>query len=269
MSGFEADWLALREPADVAFRAPAVLDAAAQHVASAAHAPLKICDLGSGTGAAVSAFSHLFVTPQHWCLVDQDAANLDRAVARYADVQAFDEVNVVAKIHDLVADPAPWSAETDLVTATALFDLTSEQWLSEFVDRLTEDELPLLTTMTYDGRHVFSSSLPFDVEMKAAFNAHQHGDKGFGPATGPDAIGTLTALLVDRGYEVVAGESSWRLDPVKHDALISALLDGWAEAVISADMLPEGKVRDWRSARRKSPGELRVGHTDIFAAPST
>jgi hypothetical protein len=49
MSGFSAEWLALREPVDAASRNPELI--AADRLATARARFLSVLDLGSGTGA--------------------------------------------------------------------------------------------------------------------------------------------------------------------------------------------------------------------------
>lgn len=267
MSGFSGDWLALRGPSDTAARARSVLDAARGHFAAATG--MSICDLGSGTGASVRAFSPLFPTPQRWQLVDLDAANLRIAEMGHSGSDALTGVTVATRAHDLAADPAPWNPGTDLVTATALFDLTSATWLHRFANTLATSNLPLLATLTYDGRHVFDPILPLDAEMCAAFDTHQTTDKGFGPAAGPSAVTDLTRALHDAGYQITQADSAWNLERSRDGALMMELLDGWANAVIEKDLVPARKVIDWHAARRGQTARLLVGHQDIFATPAS
>lgn len=268
MSGFSAQWLALRENADRAARSEAVLQKASAYLSSDGTA-LEVCDLGSGTGASVRAFSGLFPKPQTWQLVDYDAANLQRAKERYAGGDAITGVSIETKVHDLSADGAPWRQSTRLVTATALFDLTSPGWLAEFASALVRDRLPLLATLTYDGRHVFTPELPFDAEMGEAFNVHQRSDKGFGPAAGPDAVACLERHLRDHGYEVTLADSSWCLEGERDADMITALLEGWVDAVVERNLVPESDARAWHVARSKNTQTLHVGHQDLFASPAT
>ncbi|MEO0618166.1 MAG: class I SAM-dependent methyltransferase [Pseudomonadota bacterium] len=264
MSGFSADWLSLREAADTRSRSDAVMAAAKAHFSSAAQ--ISICDLGSGTGASVEAFGALFPRLQQWRLVDIDASNLERAHLRYAE---SDAVIVTTRVHDLVASPIAWADGTDLVTATALFDLVSQDWLEAFVAALADARLPLLTTLTYDGRHVFSPHHPDDAEMHCAFDAHQMGEKSFGRALGPNACEVMIRLLRARGYTVMSGDSAWRLSSSCDAALIEQLLRGWAHAVAEAKLVDANVVDHWLEARRANTETLIVGHTDIFAYPGS
>ena len=79
MTGFSADWLALREPHDARARNPAVLNAV---VASLKGYPsIRIVDLACGTGSTLRVLAPQFPTGQHWRLVDNDLSLLARAAA--------------------------------------------------------------------------------------------------------------------------------------------------------------------------------------------
>lgn len=262
MSGFSADWLALREPADRAARSPTVLAACRAHFA--AHEAVRVCDLGSGTGAAVPAFSPYLPARQHWILVDNDPANLAEAKR----LRQAGAVTVQPLLADLAVDPAPWPDGCDLVTATALFDLAGPAWIERLCARLAAARLPLLATLTYNGVQRFSVSHSADAAMLAAFNRHQRLDKGLGgPAAGPEAGAVLAAVLEKHGYRVTLGESPWQLDGARDHALIAELLRGWAAAVAGAGFVPRAEADAWLAAHVARADALSVGHTDIFALP--
>lgn len=262
MSGFSAEWLTLREPADKAARSPAVLDAVRTHFAG--HDAVTVCDLGAGTGAAVDAFGAYLPVRQHWQLADDDAANLAAAKR----LRESDTVTVEPVLADLSANPAPWGTGCQLVTATALFDLASPAWIAGLAGRLAADRLPLLATLTYDGAQAFSANHPADAEMLAAFNRHQRLDKGLGgPASGPDGTTALAGALEANGYRLTRAASPWQLDGRRDAAMIAALLEGWAEAVADAGFVPAGTARDWRQAHLERADSLTVGHWDLFAIP--
>ena len=78
MSGFSAEWLALRESHDLRARNPIVLDAVAARFKS--HDAISVVDLACGAGSTVRALSSHLPARQHWDLVDNDQRLLDFGV---------------------------------------------------------------------------------------------------------------------------------------------------------------------------------------------
>ena len=278
MSGFAADWLALRETAD--------LRARNAMVRAAAMAPFKhrsavtIVDLGCGTGANLRALAMHLPAVQRWRLVDHDPALLaaaraalrlwaDRSEER-ADGLVLDKsgrrIDVVFAPADLATGCDAVLAEpADLVTAAAFFDLVSQAWIEAFCDALARHALPLYAVLTYDGREEWSPPHPADAAMRAAFHSHQSRDKGFGPAAGPTAAASVQAALRREGYEAISGPSPWRLGA--DDAmLIAALADGAAAAVAETMLVASADCAAWRQAR-VAASACTIGHVDLFARP--
>src|SRR5437588_13077005 len=77
-------WLALREPVDHASRSVALTRAVAS--AMPADRPLRIVDLGSGTGSNVRYLSPLLPSPQRWLVVDREPALMAQATASDASI---------------------------------------------------------------------------------------------------------------------------------------------------------------------------------------
>jgi SAM-dependent methyltransferase len=275
MPGFSAHWLDLREAADQRARNGAL--ARALGAALAPRPAVAVADLGCGTGSNLRAIAPLLGPIQRWTLIDADQALLEAAKARLAawadsaerqedglllrraeqriDV-AFRRANLVGELEVQLASP------TDLVTASALFDLVSVPFMARLV-RLLAGRCAFYAVLTYDGAQRFEPPCADDAALIAAFNAHQRGDKGFGPAAGPDAGRELAAALRAVGYAVSSGDSPWRL--TGQDApLIDELVEGCAAAAAETGLLSRERVARWRALRRT--GAL-VGHTDILALP--
>ena len=270
MSGFSPEWLALREPADNAARNRAVLDACAQHFAG--RDVLRICDLGAGTGSTLRACAAFLPDMQQWTLVDHDAGNLAAAydvLAGWADAasRAGDAlnlawrgkaINVRTRVRDVARDPACWPENTNLVTASALFDLTSAAWIARFVKAL--QRTPLLGALSFDGVIAGAPAHALDARISAAFNQHQKSDKGFGPAAGPDAARVLEEELAESGFALTAGESPWVLAP---SDLQTATAQGVAGAAVETGAVTRAEADEWRAHART---QLVIGHRDVFAA---
>ena len=65
------EWLALREPADAAARAPELVEHLARHLPATGRRVIH--DLGCGTGAMGRWLAPLLPGPQHWVVHDRDA----------------------------------------------------------------------------------------------------------------------------------------------------------------------------------------------------
>ena len=223
-----------------------------------------MCDLGAGTGATVRAVHHYLPIRQHWVLVDHAAENLSAASTRLARLlDQRPRLSVAMQQADLSAKPDVWPAATDLVTASALFDLTAPAWIEQFVAAL--NGRPLLALLTYDGRLRFSRFAVEDPAMVAAFNNHQQTDKGFGPAAGPEAATLLRRALEAAGYMVTAGDSSWHLGD-NFTAMRQDVIDGWISAAREMGV-DKALIDRWRAAHKDPADRLVVGHTDLWAAP--
>lgn len=249
---FDADWLALRAPADAAAR-DAGLRRRAAALLGAAAAPLAV-DLGAGTGATVRAFADIGPPGLRWRLVDQDRDLLARARALCGSAVA----TMAADLGEIDALPL---AGASLVTASALLDLMPRWWLDALAARLAAQALPVYAALTYDGTMAWTPARADDAEVTALFNEHQRGDKGLGPALGPLAPEAFANALRSHGYRVSTASSPWRLG-AGSAALQVELVDG-----IVAAAGPECEA--WGQARRAASGSAlcTVGHVDLLALP--
>ena len=278
MAGFSPEWLALREPADHAARNPQVLAAVGAHFA--AKGSLTIVDLGCGAGSNLRGTYAALPMRQHWTLVDLDErllAATRETLAGWADEarEQGEELVLTKGDHLITVDTRQADLNTDLewvlgwqpdlVTAAALFDLTSRRWLERFVAGLISLRLPLYTVLTYDGREIWQPPHAADAHMLAAFKHHQHGDKGFGPAAGPEATDILAEAFRKSGFAVSIGDSAWRID-AQHSELAQVLAKGIADAVLETEQVDPATVAGWLSAKAESPSAL-VGHHDLWARP--
>ncbi len=248
---FAAAWLDLREPADHAARDPGLLAAARTHLGDG-----LAVDLGCGTGSTIRAFG---TGPARWRLVDRDPALLTLAVARHPVAET-----AAADLRNLGDLPL---AGARLVTASALIDLVSRDWVEALADRLAALEAGLYAALSYDGEMSWTPALPEDAEATAAFNRHQRGNKGFGPALGPDAGRILAQAMARRGYHVRTAPSPWRLGS-RCAELRAALTEGVGDAAGAAGM---SGVAAWFQARRAAvagTGSCVVGHIDLLAIPA-
>jgi hypothetical protein len=248
MGEFSVDWLRLREPYDHAARRVEPVDFVRDHVPE----HFVGLELAAGTGSGVRWLApHL--PGGRWTLVDHDAELL---------AAAGDWPTLQHDLEDLDGLPD----DVDLVSCQALLDLVSHAWLLRFADWLADRRVPLLAALTVDGRVDWSPADPRDVDVQAAFRAHQLTDRGFGPSPGPRAAQVLADHLRRRGFDVLVVNADWRIPP-DATSMVEAMIDGTAGA--AAEMLDARLVEQWRRDRRAAVGSLglTVGHLDLAAVP--
>ena len=280
---FSADWLSLRQPADYKARSQNLnarlrdwlQQQSGDHVRSQ---PPTLVDLGTGLGSNVGYLGKVLDKPQKWLLIDQDTCLLAAAATRLEPLGLSVETRVLQLLPHTFAGLFP--ADTRLVSASALIDLVSGQWLQALVEEVADKRAALLIVLSYAGRFELDPQHPDDDLLRALVNQHQHGDKGLGAALGPSATATLTAELQSFDYEVHIGASDWQLgmsegegegEDEEHAELARQLMHGWVNAAVQQDSNQRVRLRAWLDARERQlvAGELciRVCHEDLLALP--
>jgi hypothetical protein len=263
VTGFSAQWLALREPYDLRARNRAVADAVAAHFAD--RPAIAVVDLACGTGASLRALGPHLPPRQSWRLVDNDLGLLARA----GDLAVRPHRIVQAQPIDLARDlELALDGPLDLVTSSALLDLVSAEWLERLVVEAAARRLPVYAALSYDGRAMLDPADAFDGEMLAAVNRHQRRDKGFGEALGPQAAAHAIARFEAVGCAVVQGRSDWVFAP-QDRAIQEEILAGWAGAARELGDIPLDRIAAWLTRRLELVADgrasLKVGHIDLFA----
>ncbi len=150
MSGFSAEWLALREPLDLRARNAR----GARCCRSGIPGQARALDRRSrqrhrldGAGARAAAAENAKLE-----------AGRQRSGAAGGSVRAARPAGVAVETQqfDLNGDVGPlFDDGADLVTASALLDLVSEPWLANFAAAAAARSLPVYVALTYDGRVSF------------------------------------------------------------------------------------------------------------------
>lgn len=267
MSGFSPEWLRLREPADHRARDSALVARLAGHLVG--REVVSIVDFGCGTGSNLRALAPALAARQSWRLVDYDPRLLDAARREIEDWPGRADLpglSVAYESADLRSDLGRLLAEDcDLVTAAALFDLVSTDWLDGFATLLAERRRAFYTVLIYDGFMRWDPVHPLDDRIIAAFNAHQQTDKGFGAAAGPDAGPFLAARLRAAGFDVWEAPSPWLLG-LADRPLILAACEGIAQAALETGAITAAESADWLASRQHID-RCEIGHWDILALP--
>ena len=268
------DWLALREGADAAARAPELVEEVRAHLAATARpgAPTVIRDLGCGSGSMGRWLAGRLPGPQLWILCDRDPVLLARAGAGMPSAAA-DDAPVTARSWegDLTSLRAEELAGTSLVTASAVLDLLTFEEVDELAAACVQARCAAMLTLTVIGRVEIDPPDPLDGEFAAAFDAHQRrrtdGRRLLGPDAGPAAVGVFTR----RGATVRTRPSPWRLGADQAE-LAQEWLRGWigAACVHRPDLERHAAAYLGRRLDAWSAGELRVvvGHVDVLALPA-
>jgi hypothetical protein len=282
-------WLRLREPADAMARAEELTRAVSGTVD--AQKPVHVLDLATGTGSNIRYLVPRLPRHQRWLAVDKDAvllAELPNRMASWGAAQGYDvrptatgcairgaslDCLIDTRHLDLSGvDEGTIFARRQLVTASALLDLVSAQWLRALAGQCRSAGASALFTITYNGRSSCSPAEPEDEIIRGLMNRHQKRDKGLGgPAEGPDATDWAELVFSQAGFYVRREASDWTLGP-NEDDLQRELIEGWAQA--ATDVAPELalKIEQWRVRRlehvKAGRSKIVVCHEDMAALAS-
>ncbi|MGK6310420.1 class I SAM-dependent methyltransferase [Variovorax sp. DT-64] len=286
MTGFSADWLALREPFDLAARAAsaATLDLRGMATRMRGDAEvLDVLDLACGTGANLRALAPCLGGAQRWLLIDHDPRLLAALPGVFAAWSRVQGLRLRVEHQAFHIEGRDWNAEVrwrradlastldavpfagaQLVTAAALLDLVSASWLDALFDRVPKMNVAMFFALSVDGRVHWDPATKGDEMVHQLFAAHQRRDKGFGPALGSEAPATAAARLAALGYGVTQSRSDWHIEEM---AMLQAMIDGMSSAAVEQDSNAHALVRTWRARRLASMphGRLHVGHMDLLA----
>jgi hypothetical protein len=262
-------WLALREPADAAARAPELVERLRRQ--SQAAGGWAIHDLGGGAGAMGRWLAPLLPGRQHWVVHDRDTDLLEIAApdppGRAADGAA---VTVETRHSDITRLRPADLEDATLITASALLDLLTEAELAGLIAVCAGSGSPMLLTLSVVGRVELTPADRLDRRVAAAFDAHQRRMTERGRLLGPDAVGFALEQLARLGAEVLVRPSPWRLGAA--DArLASEWFAGWVGAACEqeVELAAEAEPYARRRLAQAAAGELTVtvDHADLLVSP--
>ncbi|MGM0832900.1 MAG: glycosyltransferase [Pseudomonadota bacterium] len=292
-SQFAADWLSLREGVDASSRSQALVDALAswlsekqQRAESAllteASSPITLADLGCGRGSNSQFLAPRLHHAQRWMLIDHDPALLNEAYSRTSQLNTGKGEPLQVETHcvSLKQLDHPALTHCDVVTASALIDLVSQEWIDALAAQCAKHRQALLITLSITGEWYFTNAQQQPLNdlddrwISELFNAHQRRDKGLGGALGGDAHSALAKAMAVHGYRVNEAETPWHLaagKPAQYP-LMCSLVEGWANAATEQAPEAASRIAQWRDERlrRVVEGEIGiwVGHRDLLALPA-
>ena len=282
-------WLAHRFACDAEARHPEIehkfLSFFEQH-----QTPLKLVDVGSGTGANVRYYFDRIPHQQEWILVEQDARLRDdcrQSLAHFAEQRGYDwqpqndtfqltdgqktatvtfvpgHIERIEQLVDL--------SQTDVVTANAVFDLVPFEQFDALVGKLVQHDVCLLATLNYYE----TSFLPFsehDHRFVGWYHMHMKRPQPMGIAMGADCSEEMLDLLAQHHMMIEQEGSQWHLKKnatTMHHYLLHFIEHAVAELNLSAD--EQQDVERWLEHKKKlcreRELEIIVDHSDIFAYP--
>jgi SAM-dependent methyltransferase len=270
-----ASWLALREQADHDARTAGaagllpLLDAALGD-----RRPIRVVDVGAGTGSNLRWLAPRLPGPQEWVLVDNDDDLLRRAARASDGLLARTRAPIHVRIHqaDLRdADTLPL-ARGGLLTASAMLDMLTPAEVESLVATVARAKATALFSLTVDGPATLDPADPLDADIAAAFAAHERRDTGQGRLSGAEGTAIAADALRRAGYAVHLAETPWTLGPA--DArLLAVWLLGWVAAAVEQEPRLAPEVARWRARRAAEHGagllRARVGHRDLLGVPPT
>ena len=226
----EPDWLDLREPADRRARSTAL---AHELAAALRPGPVRILDVGCGSGATTRWLAPLLPGPQEWVLLDRDPALLALVPDRTADVRDRDGAPVTCSTRraEITALTALDLATTSAVTASALVDVLTADEVDGLAATCAAARVPALLTLTVTGRVELDPPDPTDGEVAAAFDAHQRRTVAGRRLLGPDAPAETADAFRRHGMSVRTAETPWQLGDVDRALTARWLTERVAAAV--------------------------------------
>jgi hypothetical protein len=263
-------WLALREPADAAARAPDLVDTA--HRMLSTGRPLVIHDLACGTGSMMRWLAPRLAEPQRWVCYDLDTALLDTLEGAPGLVAADGSAVAAEPRHrDVTRLASEELADADVITGSALLDLLTAAELRRLVGSCAGVGCPVLLTLTVTGAVQLWPAHPLDEVVAAAFNAHQRRATDAGTLLGPGAADAAAHEFAALGRDVVTRASPWRLGSATA-ALTYTWLVGWLAAAREQDPYLTAETSGYARQRLAdaAAGRLRVlvQHRDLLVYPA-
>jgi hypothetical protein len=282
----EEDWLEERYRLDAEARNKRVEHAVLE--AFQRFPTLCVLDVGSGLGANARYYSRLFSSNQEWILVEKSKILSLRAISSlrfWAEANEWmteelseglqiwlpeKEVRIksinasffhLSEIVDL--------SRINLVTANAVMDLISEDQFVTFAENLISYRIPLLATMNYESMY-FEPEEEEDVEFIALYERHMKRSQEFGSALGPDSTRQIIDFSVKRGFPVIHGQSTWKIE--YGDLKMMRFLFRFIHQALSENIRSKGERirmeawfrRKWQQVKSHKL-KMVVEHSDIFA----
>lgn len=264
----DADWLALREPADAAGRSRELVEVLRPHLRTDG---LVIHDLGCGTGSMARWLAPRLPGRQHWVGYDRDEELLSRAATAPPPMSPDGhQATTERRLRDITHLRADDLEGASLVTASALLDMMTGEEIERMVASIAAAECPALITLSVIGHVELAPGHSLDGRLTEAFNAHQKRATGHGQLLGPDAVGAAASEFQRTDHTARLASSPWQLG-ARDTGLLTSWIEGWVDAACEQDPSIRIEASEYRARRIRQieGGQLTatVHHQDLLALP--
>ncbi len=289
MPEIDLEWLRIRESYDHRSRAEDLIRQLNTFYED--RRAIRIMDLSCGTGGNFRYLAPRLRGNQTWLLQDHSTLLLNKTLEtteawalqngfrftatsdRFFYLETGEAaINCALKLESLEdnLENLPW-ANHDVITASALLDHTSQEWLANLFRILEKLDLAFLFALHYNGMMVWQPAHPLDARITTAFNRFMRSDRGMGALLGDRAPSVATRIAEQSHFEISQSRSDWNLTEKDGDLIIRQIqyIEEAARRMIDQDSL---EILDNWSSQKKYEARggrcrLTVGHTDILGLP--
>ncbi|MEN0004316.1 MAG: class I SAM-dependent methyltransferase [Bacteroidota bacterium] len=281
---FSVEWLTTRYPFDVAARNKDVEQAALMGLP--AERPIRLIDLGAGTGNNCRYFIPKLPQDQEWLLLELNphliaaAKSQLHAFAKEAGFKVTPTADglylagrkkVTIRFREMSFLNLKEQLDLgsyDLVMAGAVIDLLTVNMLEMLVQQFIGHVVPFLATINFTGMQ-FEGATEQDQHYTKLYIQHMRRAQPFGRTLGAACIPFLKSWLLVRDIPFLSGASDWVISPT--DRAMHELTLGFMQGAIPELLHTPNELNtfnQWliekkeQSDRRKL--SFRVEHFDIY-----
>ncbi len=277
-----SSWLDERYQYDVDARNKSVEQFCLEHFSNLTK--IQIVDVGSGTGSNFINLSGKLKQNQHWTFLEQDESLILHSLERikkefnqrgFTITQKNDELHLQNISQEITIQTVNGSLldinrlidlnNTDLITASAIFDLFSIEQFKFFSDQVHREKVSVLSTLNYTSMR-FEPSLDSDKQFIDLYNAHMKRKQSFGVGMGSDCYDVMNSYYDANEIAIVNGNSIWCLEE-NAKSLHAFLLTFMEESIAELSNCPSGLkrwVHEKREASARGALKIVVEHGDTF-----
>ncbi len=277
-----SSWLDERYQCDVNARNKKVEQFCLEHFSSLTK--IQIVDVGSGTGSNFINLSEKFNQNQHWTFLEQDKNLILHSLKRikkefnqkgFTITQKNDALHLQNLSQEIIIRTVNGSLldidklidlnNTNLITASAIFDLFSIEQFKVFSNQAHQKKVSVLSTLNYTAMH-FEPPTASDNKFIGLYNAHMKREQSFGTGMGSDCYANMESYYATNNIATITGDSDWDLG-ISSKKMHAFLLTFMEDSIAELDNVPR-KLQQWIKEKRELSAQaglkIIVNHGDTF-----